>query len=95
MMTQPETFPYQSESESRGPASGATAVALALPLILLASLLWSGVVLVGVAFLCLAVGLLVAGLVSQRYYGVSAWGTVIMGQLVGMGGVVVLLLAAL
>lgn len=94
MTTRFETYAHHQEDESRMPV-GLTAVILALPLTLLASLFWAGMALVGIGMLILAAGLITMSLISVRHYHTPAWGMVIMGQLIGVAGTAVLVAASI
>lgn len=92
---QTETFPLSVEDEQTMFNKWLTAVVIAVPLTFLASLVWSGLVLLGFAVLALAFGLISAALISVRLYQTPTWGTVMLGQVVALIGIVILLLAAL
>lgn len=65
---------------------------IAIVLTLFASLLWTGISLVGISLLSLAFGLIIISLINQRKSGVANWGTVIAGQLLGVSGILILLI---
>lgn len=92
---QTETYHFPLENEQTMPNKWLTAVAMATPFTFLASLVWSGLLLVGFGLLALAFGLISAALISVRVYQTPAWGTVLVGQGVALLGILVLLTAVL
>ena len=68
-------------------------IMIGIALTMLASFIWAGLPLVGIGFLSLAFGLIISSLMSQRKSGETHWGTVILGQFIGICGIMLLFIS--
>lgn len=69
------------------------AIGAGLILTILASFIWSGLVLVGIGSLCFSFSLIALSLINQHLHAETNWGTVLVGQLIAICGMALLLVA--
>ncbi|MBX3060303.1 MAG: hypothetical protein KF770_27915 [Anaerolineae bacterium] len=95
MITPVDSYSHTMNETESGKRRQLTAVLVTAVLTLLASLWWSGLALIGVSLLALAVVCIIMALIINRTTGQPAWGLAIAGQAAGVLGTAVLFWAAI